>query len=555
MLTAVRRGSKSIVCVQRMLSTTGESISGSLQHLDRVDETFYKFETGRQRHGNAPSWRPRESRANKGKMHNEVKNREVAKISTADGHDIYLDTLATQQSAKKFIYDLERAVKYFGLTSSEFPEEDAEIFRRRASKLISACWRNGMSEEAYKVFNSLQVSNIQVGIGVMNAIIPVFTLEKDLTKLVGLFEYLRDNNIELDIISFNSLMKAALECGSLHHAEDFFQKITKWGLKPNTISYNTILQGKIQFGHFEEACQMFKDLLADENFQPSEWTYCTLICALTQRKQYEQALTLLGDMCEKGLPVPNVVSNSLIASYASDGMIQEALEILQRMKETGTEINRITFTSLLKACKVKGSIDQVRNIYNQMLEHKAFPDIIAYCEFINAAARNGCSESVRFFVEEARKRRVSLDMQAYNVLIHAYGTVGLINDAEEMFVEALKLKQTKPEAYNAMMTVYNQQQDAENFYNVCKQFLETSIFSSRPTVRLAMRMFTFDYSGNQSIQSERYEMVMKILDRVKGPLPEDAFPKFLQVVKKKLGLDVFVECQQKLQNAVSRQQH
>ncbi|KAF5728623.1 pentatricopeptide repeat-containing protein [Tripterygium wilfordii] len=76
---------------------------------------------------------------------------------------------------------------------------------------------------------------------------------KEFDKVDRLFKDLpKELSIEPDLVSYNTVIKAFSEMGSLESGVSMVQEMEKKGFKADLITFNTLLSGSYRSGRFEE---------------------------------------------------------------------------------------------------------------------------------------------------------------------------------------------------------------------------------------------------------------------------------------------------------------
>ena len=79
----------------------------------------------------------------------------------------------------------------------------------------------------------------------------------------------------LDVVIFSSVMDAYVRIGDLVKSVEFYRRMLKEGISPNSVSYTILINGMCQAVKVAEACGIFGQIFKC-GFVPSVLTYSSL---------------------------------------------------------------------------------------------------------------------------------------------------------------------------------------------------------------------------------------------------------------------------------------
>lgn len=192
--------------------------------------------------------------------------------------------------------------------------------------------------------------------------------------------------------------------GEIQEVVTFFDQMHEtYGVKPNLLCWNILLDayGKVQ--DVDHAIETFETLLYDENFQPDDYTFGTMmgICAgrgdldrvielyrlakkleikintpmvdcLIQAHIKEGDLERAEELCEDALRTEFKGSrtrmwNQLITAYAMARDLVTVNRILQRMSEAGVDYDQYTYSALMQVLSIIGQPDRADAILQEVM--------------------------------------------------------------------------------------------------------------------------------------------------------------------------------------------
>lgn len=223
---------------------------------------------------------------------------------------------------------------------------------------------------------------------------------KDANGVDRVLEQARQNEVEPDIIMYNSLIDAYINCDNISKAKALFEELSgndskpknatqKIGPKPNLRTYNTMLKGFVKSEDLESAIKMSE---AMQKF--SLWdavTTNTLVGVAVAAQNFDLAETILRKHTMKLENIstlqtkqskhhPNVEAyTELLDGYAKTGQLNKALQTLKIMRELGVYPNEITYTCIIGALAKHGKTAQAEKLMLFMRESdRIHPGVITY---------------------------------------------------------------------------------------------------------------------------------------------------------------------------------
>ncbi|KAH7284514.1 hypothetical protein KP509_34G057600 [Ceratopteris richardii] len=288
----------------------------------------------------------------------------------------------------------------------------------------------------------------------------------------------------MNIVMWNSLMTSYIEHRQEVDALNCLQWMRLKGITPDKITYICILMAcgnlrALEIGkeiHYEvvESCLIDKDV-ALGNALVDMYVRCGAL---------DRAHHVLEE-----LPTRDVVSwSSLIAGYAQQGKGQDAVYCFLQMQKEGLSPNAVTFTSLLKACGYIGAADLGEQIHDEIvrlhllkdsnslgnalidmyskcgafskaievLDQLPKQDVVAWNALISGYIQEGKNREALDCFGQMECKSVSPDDITYTCILKACGSLGIIDEGEQIHHEISRkgrLKQNLVLA-NALVDMY-----------------------------------------------------------------------------------------------------
>ncbi|XP_022777387.1 pentatricopeptide repeat-containing protein At1g55890, mitochondrial-like [Durio zibethinus] len=257
---------------------------------------------------------------------------------------IYEDTVRRLASAGRFRWIeeiLEDQKKYKDISKEGF-----------AARLIHLYGKAGMFAQAYKVFDEMP----NRGLLSFNALMGACVNAKKFDKVTGFFKELPEKlSIEPDLVSYNTVIKAFCEMGSLDSASLMLDEMEKKGVQPDLITFNTLLDGFFKKGRFVDGEKIWSKMV-DKNVEPDIRSYNTKLLGLVTEKRMEEAVNLVEEMRSKGGKLDVFTFNYMIRGFVNEGKLEEVKDWYSQIGKNDCAPDKLTFTMLVPFLCEKGDL-------------------------------------------------------------------------------------------------------------------------------------------------------------------------------------------------------
>ncbi|KAE8666014.1 Pentatricopeptide repeat-containing protein [Hibiscus syriacus] len=287
-----------------------------------------------------------------------------------------------------------------------------------------------------------------------------------------------DEEMELDVVAWNSMVIGLAKCGEIDEARKLFDKMPT----RNTVSWNSMISGYVRNGKFSEALELFREMQG-EKIRPSEFTMVSLLnasaClgAITQGKWIHDYIlnqnfelnpilvTAIIDMYCKCGDVEMAVRvfqtspegglscwNAMILGLATNGCEREAILLFSELGSSSLEPDYVSFIGVLMACNHAGMVDKARQYFSSMTEkYKIEPSIKHYSCMVDVLGNAG-------FLEEAEQLITSMpidgDVIIWGSLLSACRKHGNVEMAKRAAKHVTELDPDESSGYVLMSNVY-----------------------------------------------------------------------------------------------------
>ncbi|GFP85160.1 pentatricopeptide repeat-containing protein at5g46580 chloroplastic [Phtheirospermum japonicum] len=282
-----------------------------------------------------------------------------------------------------------------------------------------------------------------------------------------------ENGIELDNITYSTIITCAKRCNLFDKAVEWFERMYKTGLMPDEVTYSAVLDVYAKLGKVEEVMSLYErgrasgwkpDSIAfavlakmfgeagdydgiryvlqemkSIGIEPNLVVYNTLLEAMGKAGKPGLARSLFEEMVGSGI-VPNEKTlTALIKIYGRARWARDALELWERMRVNGWPVDFILYNTLLSMCADLGLVDEAERLFEDMKgSEKRKPDSWSYTAMLNIYGSSGDVEKAMFLFEEMMEKGVGLNVMGCTCLIQCLGRAKRIDDLVRVFETAVR---------------------------------------------------------------------------------------------------------------------
>ncbi|KAK8664831.1 hypothetical protein V6N13_084604 [Hibiscus sabdariffa] len=274
---------------------------------------------------------------------------------------VYSETVQRLASAKQFslIDDiLQHQKKYEDISQEGF-----------VIRLMLLYGKAGMFEHAHKLFDEMPELNCQRTVNSLNALLSAYIHSKKFDGVGKLLEELTEKiGIEPNLVSYNTVIKAYCEMGSMDSAVSVIDTLEKKGLEPDIITFNTLLDGFFSRGQIADGEEIW-GLMEKKNVVPDVRTYNTKLRGLVHERKISEAVEFWEEMKSKGIK-PDIHSyNALITGYCNAGNLEQVMKWYGELRESFLP-DRVTYVTVLPFLRKKNEFEMASEICKEAMDRR-----------------------------------------------------------------------------------------------------------------------------------------------------------------------------------------
>jgi pentatricopeptide repeat protein len=284
------------------------------------------------------------------------------------------------------------------LTQILFEKSPSDIAKHMT--MIRACARERNLAGALDVFKKLEASGTQMSTLMYNCFLDACVQCGSLEIALTHFEKMKELEV-VDVVSYNTLMKAYLQAGEIRKARDLMFGMSKHGIKANKVTYNELLNGLVSIKDRRGMWQLISEMMKD-GVMPNSVT-CSIILkslnANSHPSDIQRAMELVENMSDS---MDEVLFSSVIEACIRIGKLDVLSAKLQQYASRGgfKGLTSPTYGSMIKAYGHAHDIDRVWELWREMRSRDVKPTAITLGCMVDALVTNGCVEDALELVRE-----------------------------------------------------------------------------------------------------------------------------------------------------------
>jgi pentatricopeptide repeat protein len=247
------------------------------------------------------------------------------------------------------------------------------------------------------------------------------------------------NEIQLDNITYSTIITCAKKCHQFDKAVEWFERMYKTGLMPDEVTYSAILDVYAKLGRVEEVINLYERGRAT-GWIPDHVTFSVLGKMFGESGDYDGIRYVLQEMRSLGVQPNLVVYNTLLEAMGKAGKPGLARSLFEEMVESGLTPSEKTLTALVK---IYGKARWARDALElwEKIRSNGWPmDLILYNTLLNMCADLALEEEAeRLFEDMKRLENRRPDSWSYTAMLNIYGSGGKVDKAMEVFEEMSQL--------------------------------------------------------------------------------------------------------------------
>ncbi|KAL5859446.1 hypothetical protein ACOSQ4_000742 [Xanthoceras sorbifolium] len=312
--------------------------------------------------------------------------------------------------------------------------------------------------EMKEVVNQMKEDTCECKDVVFATVIKTYASAGLLNEAVSLFKNLSQFNCVNWTESFNTLLKEMVKDSKLEDAHQLFsESCYGWEVKSRVRSLNLLMDVLCQRKRSDLALQVFLEMDL-QGCCPDRESYHILMKGLCNDERLHEATHLLYSMfwriSQKGSGEDIVIYRTLLFALCDKGQIQEALEILEKILRKGLKAPKSRRHRIdLYPCNNGEGIEGAKRLINETLIRGSIPSLASYSTMAVDLYNEGRISEGNEVLDEMRVKGFWPSLAIYEAKLAALCKEGLIDEAFKVIEEEMVKGTSVPtvRVYNIML--------------------------------------------------------------------------------------------------------
>ncbi|XP_071716530.1 pentatricopeptide repeat-containing protein At5g55740, chloroplastic [Rutidosis leptorrhynchoides] len=344
------------------------------------------------------------------------------------------------------------------------PQKHHQILYNNYFKHISSFCKDGKLQEAVNILLELDSQSFNIGPDVYSDLLQGCVYERNLSlgqqihsRIIKKGETLVKNEyIETKLVVFYA------KCDLFDAALSLFNKVEK-----NVFSWAAVIGIYCRMGLFENGllgfCEMIENGFKGDNFiVPIVLKACGGLLYIGFGKGVH------GYVLKMGFKDCVFVGSSLVDMYGKCGDLISARKVFDDMVER----NVVTWNSMMVSYAQNGMYEEAIRVFRDMIIEGIQPSVVSLVSFLSASANLYAIDEGKQGHSIAILNGLDLGSIVGTSLINLYSKTGLIKDAEKVFSN---MKKKDVVAWNLMVSCYVQYKQIDKMINLCRKMLSEGL--------------------------------------------------------------------------------
>merc|ERR1719333_468731 len=250
--------------------------------------------------------------------------------------------------------------------------------------MIEALVANGCTSEAWELTQKMwsnTSTRALVNTVMYSSILKGFANAKETDKVMGVYEEMREQEIQPNMITYNTILNAFAKGGAMQRVPALLEdmKAIVPPIEPDIVTYSTIVKGFCNCGSLDRALKVVKDMKSNGKYAPDEVMYNSLLSGCAKEHRPDEALQLLSDMKKSGVAPSNYTLSMLVKLMGRCKRLNQAFVMLDDIsKEYDLKINVQVYTCLIQGCFNAGQPGKAIALHEKIIREGLHPDAMTY---------------------------------------------------------------------------------------------------------------------------------------------------------------------------------
>lgn len=290
--------------------------------------------------------------------------------------------------------------------------------------MISGYAQHGHGQEALELFTYMKQKEVEHDIVTHLSIIKAGSCIGHLGNAhvihAHIVETCHENNVPME----NSLIDLYAKCDCLEDARKVFDKVKQ----RTVVTWNVWIAACTQLGSGQEGLHYYQSMLYG-GIDPDSGTFVSALKASLRLSAVDQGRTIHANIMEKNQEKNLLVGNTLVDMYVKFGKVEDACWVFDNMPQRDV----VTWTAVMDGLAQRNRYDKVKQYFTDMQRQGVKPNSITFLCLLSACNHMGLVDEGRSSFKMMKEMyNISPTLQHYSCMVDLLARGGLPGEAEEL---------------------------------------------------------------------------------------------------------------------------
>ncbi|XP_015870612.2 putative pentatricopeptide repeat-containing protein At3g15930 [Ziziphus jujuba] len=286
--------------------------------------------------------------------------------------------------------------------------------------VLSACSKLKDLDTGKQIHKFIRDFNIEPNLVLENTLIDLYAACGEMNVSLKIFESMKSR----DVISWTTIVKGFVNSGQVDLARKYFDQMSE----RDYVSWTAMIDGYLRVNRFKEALELFRKMQTSKT-KPDEFTIVSILTACANLGALELGEWIRTYIDKKNIKNDTFVGNALVDMYFKCGNVEKALKVFNRMPQR----DKYTWTAVIVGLAINGHGQESLDMFSQMLKASTTPDEVTYIGVLCACTHTGMVEKGRrFFANMVSQHGIEPNVTHYGCMVDLLGRAGHLKEAYEV---------------------------------------------------------------------------------------------------------------------------
>ncbi|OWM75532.1 pentatricopeptide repeat-containing protein At2g13600-like [Punica granatum] len=235
-------------------------------------------------------------------------------------------------------------------------------------------------------------------------------------------------------VSYNTMIVGYCENGDVFKAKELFDVMELVGIEKDTVSWNSMISGYVDNLYFNEALDMYRQLIMEDGVQPDSFTLGSILNACADMASLRRGKEIHSQSVVRGLQSNPFVGGALVEMYCKCQDLDAANLAFHQVKDRDIA----TWNALISGYSRCYETETIRVLLEEMKRDGFEPNAYTWNSILAGYVENGNHESAMCLLSEMRNSNRRPDIYTVGIIIRACSKLATIERGKQVHAYSIK---------------------------------------------------------------------------------------------------------------------